>query len=94
MATGLYDKGRESFLLGQIAWGTDAIKCVLLDTGVYTPNMATDQFLSDIPVGARVATSPNLAGKTSAAGVADADDVLFTAVTGASSSDGKNGASS
>lgn len=83
MANALYDLGRESFLKGEISWNTNNIKAVLVDTGLYTPNLATNQFLSDIPVGARVSTSPNLTGKTTAAGVADADDVTFTAVTGA-----------
>ena len=41
-----------------------------------------DEFLADIPLAARVATSEELSGKTSLMGVADADDVLFNAVTG------------
>ena len=84
MANALYDLGRESFLKGEISWNTNNIKAVLGDTGLYTPNLVTDQFLSSIAAGARVATSANLTGKTTAAGVADADDVTFTAVTGAS----------
>ncbi len=84
MANALYDLGRESFLKGEISWNTNNIKAVLVDTGLYTPNLVTDQFLSSIAAGARVATSANLTGKTTAAGVADADDVTFTAVTGAS----------
>lgn len=84
MPNALYDLGRESFLKGEISWNTNNIKAVLVDTGLYTPNLLTDQFLSSIPAGARVATSANLTGKTTAAGVADADDVTFTAVTGAS----------
>lgn len=35
-------------------------------------------------MGARVAVSTNLTGKTSTAGVADADDVTFALVTGSS----------
>ena len=85
MANALYDKGRESFLSdGTIQWTVDNIKAVLVDTALYTVNLATDQFLSDIAVGARVATSANLASKTATAGVADAADVTFSAVTGAS----------
>jgi hypothetical protein len=84
VANALYDLGRESFLKGEISWNTNNIKAVLVDTGLYTPNLVTDQFLSSIAAGARVATSANLTGKTTAAGVADADDVTFTAVTGAS----------
>lgn len=84
MANALYDNGRRRFLEGQIAWLTDTIRAVLIDTANYTVNLATHQFLSDIPAAARVATSPALANKTSTAGVADADDVTFTGVSGAS----------
>ncbi|WP_409430534.1 hypothetical protein ACJEIK_26220 [Mycobacterium sp. SMC-16] len=84
MANALYDKGREAFLTGGINWLADSIKAVLVDTGAYTVNLATHQFLSDIAAGARVATSANLSAKTVAAGVADAADSLFTAVSGPS----------
>ena len=80
MANALYDKGREGFLDGSIDWDTDTIKCVVCDN-TYTPNLSTNQFLSDIPAGARISTSPALTTKTVTAGVADADDPLFTAVT-------------
>ena len=82
MANALYDLGRESFLKGEISWSSDNIKTVLVDTATYTVNLATDQFLSDIAIGERVATSANLATKTTVAGAADAADVTFTAVTG------------
>lgn len=87
MANALYDKGRQAFLEGSIAWLTDNIKAVLVDQAAYTPDLVNHQFLSDIPAGARIATSANLTGKTSnapAGGVADAADVTFTAVTGPS----------
>jgi hypothetical protein len=88
MANAVYDKGREAFLSGGINWGTgtagDNIKAVLVDTGAYTLNIATHQFLSDIAAGARISTSANFAGKTTTSGVADANDLTFTAVTGAS----------
>lgn len=88
MANALYDKYRESQLsgTGAVAWGTgsggDTIKAVLVDTAAYTVNLATHQFLSDIAAGARIATSPAFAGKTVTAGVADANDLTFAAVTG------------
>lgn len=82
MANALYDKGREGFLDGSIDWDTDNIKCVLVDAADYTKDLATHDNLDDVPAGARVATSGNLASKTVTAGVADAADVTFTAVTG------------
>lgn len=85
MANALYDKARESFLRGEIIWQTDTIKTVLVDAGQYTPNLATHQFLSDIPSGARTATSGALTSKTTAAGVADAADPVFTGATGVQS---------
>lgn len=84
MSNALYDLGREGFLGADIDWDLDNIKAVLVDTGAYTVNLATHQFLSDIPVGARIATSANLSAKTKAAGVADAGDVTFSAVSGVS----------
>ena len=82
MANALYDKGREGFLDGSIDWDTDNIKVVLVDTADYIVNLGTHQFFSDVPAIGRVATSVNLTGKTVTAGVADAGDVTFTAVTG------------
>lgn len=84
MANALYDIGRQGFLDGSIDWDTDNIKVVAVDTGAYSPNLATDDYLADIPGGARIATSSNLTGKTVANGVADADDITFSAVSGAS----------
>lgn len=86
MANALFDKGRESFLSQNpaIDWDTDTIKGVLVDHGSDTPLPATDQYLSDIGAGARIATSGAFASKTVTSGVADAADVTFTAVSGAS----------
>ena len=82
MANALYDKARQLFLTGGIDMITDDIKCVLVDTATYTVDLVNHDFLDDIPVGERVATSANLAGKTSVDGVFDASDVVFTSVTG------------
>jgi len=82
MANALYGLGREKFLDGSIAILTDNIKCVLVDTATYTVAIDTDEFLSDIPSGERVATSSNMGTKTATLGVFDAADVTFTAVTG------------
>jgi hypothetical protein len=82
MANALYDLGRESFLKGEISWSGDNIKAILVDSQEYTPNLATDQFLSDIPAGGIVATSANLTSKTTTSGAGDAADVTYTSVTG------------
>ena len=85
MANVLFDKGRERFLEGQITWTTDDIKVMLVDTGSYTPNFSTHEYKSDVTGGAIIAISGNLSGKTATGGAADANDVTFSAVSGASS---------
>jgi hypothetical protein len=82
MSNALYDKYRQSALEGGIAILTANIKFVLVDVADYTVNLATHQFLSDIASAGRVSTSPNAAGKTSTAGVFDANDITFAAVSG------------
>lgn len=83
MANGLFAKAKESLLKGEINLPTDNLKIVLVDHGSDTPVLATDQFLSDIGAGARIATSGNLTTKTVTNGVFDADDVTIAGVTGA-----------
>lgn len=83
MANALYDTGRDAFLNGNIDWVNDTITGVLVDTGAYTVNLATDDFLADIAVGARIATQA-MAGMSTSAGVADANDLVFSTVTGTS----------
>lgn len=84
MANALFDKGRQNILEGAIAILTVNVKLVLVDHGVDTPVVATDDFLDDITAGARIATSGNFASKTTTDGVFDAADVTLTAVSGAS----------
>jgi hypothetical protein len=83
MANALYDKGREAFGNAAINWGSDTIKCILVDTASYTVNLATDQFLSIIPGGAIIGTPVTLASKTNTAGVMDAADISFTGLSSA-----------
>jgi hypothetical protein len=83
MASFVYDKARELAAGAGINWTSSNIKAVLVDTGAYTPNSATDQYLSSIASGARIATSGNLANKTATAGACDADDISITGVSGA-----------
>jgi len=85
MANTLYDKARERFLRGQINWDTDTVKVNLVDKNVYTPNFTTHEYLSDVSGSAIIAAGVTLTGKASTAGAADANDVTFTAVSGAES---------
>jgi len=84
MGNSLYGKGREAFLSGDISWDGDNIKCLLVNTSgggtTYAVAIDSDQFHSDIPSAAIVATSSNLTNKTVTLGVADADNVTFPSV--------------
>lgn len=82
MANALYDKYKKLALDADLDLLVDNIKVVLVDSATYTPNLNTDDFLDDIPVGERVATSGNLASKTTTDGTFDAADITFTAVSG------------
>ena len=84
MANALFDKARQRFLEGQFNWTTDTIKAVLVDSGTFTVNLSAHEFLSDVGGGARISTSGAFSGKATTGGAADANDVTFTSVTGAS----------
>ena len=81
MANALYDKARESFLKGEIAWDANAIRAVLIDTAIYSVDLAVHQNYSDLS-GVVGTESPVFASKTTAAGVADAADITFSSVPG------------
>lgn len=90
MSNFIYDKARQSFASQSpsIDLDTDTIKVFLVDSASYTPNSATDQYLSDVPAGARKgntglntrADAITLLNKTVTAGVFDADDIIFAAI--------------
>jgi hypothetical protein len=82
MANALYDKGREAFLGGDLDWDAQTIKLYLIDAADYAKNLATDDFADDIAAAAKVATSGAFANKTKTNGVADADDITLSAVSG------------
>lgn len=84
MANTLYDAARKRFLEAQINWQTDTIKVLLVDTSAYTPQTQTHEYLSDISTSARIAGPVTLTSKATAGGAADAADVTFTSVSGAS----------
>jgi hypothetical protein len=82
MANSLYTKAKQGLIDGSIDLDTDDIRAVLVDGADYTPNLASHQFLSSIPAGARVAVSGALQNKSVADGVFDADDIVIAAVSG------------
>ncbi len=79
MANALFDAGREGFLAGDIAWDTDDIRCCLVRGYTFS---SSHTVLSDVTGagGTVVQSSSAFSSKTTTAGVADAADVLFSAV--------------
>lgn len=77
MTSSLYPTARESFLKAEIAMQTDDIRCAILSaTYVYSD---AHQFHSSLS-GIIASMAAGMTGKTTAAGVFDADDVLFPTV--------------
>ena len=88
MANALYVAFRNGVLgshATRVDLDADTIKAVLIDHGTDTPAPTTDDFYDDISAGLVGALSSALTNKTIgtvAAGVFDADNVTFTAVSG------------
>jgi hypothetical protein len=82
MSNSLYTKAKQGLISGLIDLDTDDIRALLVDGADYTPNLASHEFLSSIPAGARVAVSGALQNKSVTDGVFDADDIVIAAVSG------------
>ena len=81
MANQLYTKAKEDFLNGNLNLASNTITVLLVDTDVYTFS-ASHEDRADIPNTA-VVSSNTLFNTTTTGGVFDADDTVFTAVSGA-----------
>lgn len=84
MANALYVPFKNSYLTqaaNQVDFDTDDIRIILVDAADYTVNLTTDDFLDDVPAGARVATVA-LTGESVSGRTFDANDATFSAVTG------------
>lgn len=79
MANRIYPKAREKYLTGQLDWLTDDVVVVLLSSA-YEYSDAHEWATS---LTGQIDTSDPMTGKTATGGVADANDVVFTALTGA-----------
>lgn len=80
MAAAFYPTGLKAILDADIDLLADTIKCALVDTGTYTYSSAHD-FYNDVSAGV-IGTPGALDNRTTTAGVFDADDEVFTAVSG------------
>ena len=86
MATDLYATFMAASLSGSgpnLNGGTIKVVLVNIASGHYTVNLATDQFLSAISSGDRVATTADLTGTSITSGIFGAANTSFSSVTGA-----------
>lgn len=70
-----YPSARQLFATAGISWLSGNYKVLVMANG-YIPNFANAN-LSDIPAGQIIATSPNIANKTSVLGVLSGDTIAF-----------------
>lgn len=87
MASFVFSAYKQALLGGDRAWDTDDMRVILIDLTDDTPT-DSDDYLDDIAAPARVATSSALQNPSITGGVADADDITFSSVSG----DGCDGA--
>lgn len=83
MASGVYKRGIQGLIAGDIDLDTDTIRAVLIDSGTYTVNLATHQDYADLSgiVGTESGAFTTVSVTN---GVFDADNLTFSSVTGAS----------
>src|SRR3990172_8071125 len=91
MSNSLFLSGRQGFLDGTIDWDTDTIRVVFISRGAGGTNgynALTDiTFLTQIPDSGRLRMSETAFGaKTTASGIADADDHTASAVSAVANS--------
>ena len=81
MANFMYPSAKTLMLTGQFNWLTDPVIAILIAEGQYTPSINHTTML-DVPHSARVALSTILTGRSVNVNVVDADDYLYTYVSG------------
>lgn len=81
MANFMYPSIKTKMLTGSFNWPADPVVAILIAQGQYTPSINHTTLL-DVPHSARVAISAGLTGKVVNVNVVDADDYLFTYVSG------------
>lgn len=84
MSNTLYDSGRALMLQG-FDWAATPVDAFLIDTTKYMVDATNHSSLANVAVGARVAGPIALGSKAVVGGAADAADVTFPSVVGATS---------
>jgi hypothetical protein len=80
MSNAFYGKGKDNILKGNVALLTSTIKLQLLDTGVYTVNLATHEFHSSLT--GLVGSPQTLASKVLNLGLFTAAALVFPTLSG------------
>lgn len=75
MSSQLYPKAREKFLTAQLSWLSGTYRAVLFPE-TYIPDFS-DEFLSDVFGGVRIALSDPITNRTATGGVAGCDPIRF-----------------
>lgn len=78
MANFIYSKAKEAILKGQVNVVSNALRILLIDKNIYTPNQSSDNYVSQISPSAIKQRSTNLNNVTCLLGVVDADDVIMS----------------
>lgn len=87
MASGMFANGRNRFARGEVIWKASAgstIKGVLIDSGTTAPNLATHTSMSDLRSAVVGSDTALTLIDPDGAGACDGNDLVFSAVTGAS----------
>lgn len=77
MANFIYNKAKESMLSGLINLSTKKIRTLLINNSLYTPNINSDQHVSQIPASAIKKRSGDLENVVFSLGVIDANDLII-----------------
>lgn len=86
MANALYGKGKEKLLTAAVNFVSDTIKVALIKND-YAQDLAAHEFYTSISASV-LSTPQTLGSKSVTAGVFDAGDATFTAVTAGDTSEG------
>jgi len=82
MANAVYSKAKQALLEGDLDLTGGTLKVLFIKKSLYTPNFATNQYVSDIPSEAVVFRTANIANVTAQNGVLDATDILEESYVG------------
>ncbi len=77
-----YPNARHLFATGALSWTVGNYKCLIMASG-YSPNFATDTYLSDVPAPAIIATSPTITGIGESLGYLTGDTIPFGVISSA-----------